>query len=114
MFLVVQEVGLQSDERYARDFVAAKWREARWAPFRLKAELRRRGASGHDAEAAIAWLHEVRSILRDSLLSSFPPFPLVAVGAMMVSSIASPLWHGTGMHVRCVNAACYTPAHREL
>jgi SOS response regulatory protein OraA/RecX len=54
-------MGVQSDERFARDFVAAKWRAAHWSPGKLKYALSQKGVSSGDADDALAWLQEVRA-----------------------------------------------------
>ena len=55
----MQAEGLQSDERFARDFVAAKWAAAQWGPARLRAALRQKGVTSSDADAATEWLQQV-------------------------------------------------------
>lgn len=55
----MQAEGLQSDERFARDFVAAKWATSQWGASRLRAALMQKGVGAADADAAIDWLQQV-------------------------------------------------------
>lgn len=52
---------MQDDLVYAKDFVAAKWRNACWSPKKLELALRQKGVDSSDCEKAIAWLLEVCS-----------------------------------------------------
>lgn len=49
----LQRCGLQSDLEYAEAFARSRWRTSIWGPQRLKQELRQRGVSPEDIEAAI-------------------------------------------------------------
>lgn len=57
--MLMQESGLLSDLRYAKDFVTAKWRAARWSNFKLAHALRQKGVHQPDIDEALAWLQQV-------------------------------------------------------
>lgn len=59
----VQSLGLQSDREYALGFARTKWRNAQWAPTRIRMALRQKRIPGDDITAALAWLAEVCTLL---------------------------------------------------
>ncbi|KAK9814773.1 hypothetical protein WJX72_011246 [[Myrmecia] bisecta] len=50
----LEEVGLHSDTEYAEVYARSKWRQARWAPLRIRMELQRRGVSKADIAKGLA------------------------------------------------------------
>jgi SOS response regulatory protein OraA/RecX len=47
------KVGLQSDREFAETFARSKWRQVKWGPGKIKAELASRGVVGEDVAAAL-------------------------------------------------------------
>eukprot|EP00854_Cymbomonas_tetramitiformis_P002929 gene2929-3743_t len=48
-----QELGLQSDVEYSRVYARQKWRQNRWAVYRISMGLRQKGVSELDIKAGI-------------------------------------------------------------
>jgi RecX family len=55
----MQAMGYVDDEAYAQGYASAKWRSSKWAPRRIRQELRLRGISDDVIERALVWLQTV-------------------------------------------------------
>ncbi|KAK9846645.1 hypothetical protein WJX81_008289 [Elliptochloris bilobata] len=49
----LEELGMLSDAQFAETFARSKWRQARWAPSRIRMELLRRGLAKADIETGL-------------------------------------------------------------